>query len=132
MAKVSINGQNFITAALCGDGCCCVAVRKEGLNFLIADTKDPSAEPLVINATRWESLKSEIQGGKLNLTELSEQASDLAEHGISVRKIHSHLLVCDTVTNADYSLAFTLKEWDAFIEGIKADNFEDILLANAA
>lgn len=131
MAKVQIKGKTYITAKKCSDNCC-VSLSKQGSFIFIADTKDHSLEPLKLDLQRWESFKVQVMVNNLDLTKLSETPNDTSYHGVSVRKVHSHILVCDTISDANHSLAFTLKEWNVFIEGLKEHNFTNEELEQAA
>lgn len=131
MAKLTINNQAFFTAALCSDNCCCVAISNSNGNTYIADTKDVSIPPILLNNIRWGFILEKIKTGALDLTVLCKIPFNSAKHRFSVRKEKSTVIFTDTSASPLQSLKFTLKEWDYFIDGAKLGNFDEKTLTAA-
>tara|TARA_Y100001960_G_scaffold322977_1_gene400522 strand:- start:1741 stop:1956 length:216 start_codon:yes stop_codon:yes gene_type:complete len=67
MATIKMHGKNFKTAALCSNDCCCVAVRQENNEVLVADTKNPEAKPLRFNQEEWQTFIKAAKAGEFDM-----------------------------------------------------------------
>jgi len=120
MANVQIKTQNFKTAALCSDNCCCVAIRQDEEFFYIADTKNKDQKPLVFKTSDAEVFKKAVKNGEFDLDVLTYDS----QYGIAVRRDGFSVLVSNPQFPYYGFMRFTLKEWSAFIHGVKEGEFD--------
>jgi len=119
-----IQGKEFVTSSLCESGCC-VAINQNRDLFYMGDSKNQEQPPLYLPLNIAECFKEAIRNGEFDL-EIIKRYGHNSQYGFAViLKEQSIIVSLNIVSHLSLKpLEFTLKEWNAFINGFKQGKFD--------